>query len=291
MQLRVFNSGLSSNGSLWVAPALPECYDLSFYVPRRNSIDRPWPPHRHSLADHDRATAAKTRQAGLLLRGGAQGRSGPSGNPPQPELVEQLKQCDGFVLPGSPEDVEPRRYGAARHPQTKWLDPHRDTTDTAILEHALGASKPVLAICYGCQNLNVSLGGTLYQDIPSELHSSIEHSRNGLPRDAQDPTHAARIAPGSELGQLAAAAGLPRSDGGYEVQVNTSHHQAVRDLGRGLRVAALAPDGVIEAIEHEPHKHWVVGVQWHPERMAGHALSESLFSALVEATRAVSVRR
>ena len=110
------------------------------------------------------------------------------------ELAEQLRQCDGFVLPGSPEDVEPRRYGAARHPQTKWLDPHRDTTDTAILEHALGASKPVLAICYGCQNLNVSLGGTLYQDIPSELHSSIEHSRNGLPRDAQDPTgHQGRL--------------------------------------------------------------------------------------------------
>jgi len=207
------------------------------------------------------------------------------------EFAKQMRDLDGFVLPGSPEDVDPRRYGAEPHPKTKWMNPNRDSTDTAIIEHAFATGKPVLAICYGCQNLNVTLGGTLYQDIPSELHTNLMHSRDGLPREAKDPTHAARIEPGSELGQLAAQAGLLMRDGGFDVQINTSHHQAVRDLGRGLRIAAVAHDGVIEAIEHEPHKHWVIGVQWHPERMAGHPLSEALFRALVQATRAVVAQK
>ncbi len=208
----------------------------------------------------------------------------------QEELAKQMSDLDGFVLPGSPEDVDPRRYGAEPHPKTKWLNPNRDSTDTVIIEHALAAGKPVLAICYGCQNLNVTLGGTLYQDIPSELHTNLVHSRDGLPREAKDPTHPARIEPGGELGQLAAQAGLALREGGFDVQINTSHHQAVRDMGRGLHVAAVAPDGVIEAIEHEPHKHWVVGVQWHPERW-DHPLSEALFRGLVQATRAVAAHR
>src|SRR5216684_1778746 len=156
---------------------------------------------------------------------------------------------------------------------------------------AVAAAKPVLAICYGCQSLNVSLGGTLYQDIASELHTSIEHSKEGLPAGAADPIHPARIEPGGEIAQLAAIAGLAKRDSGFDVQVNTSHHQAVRDLGHGLRVAALAPDGVVEAVEHEPHKHWVVGVQWHPERMKGDPLAAALFRALVQATRATVAHR
>ncbi|HKS75351.1 MAG TPA: gamma-glutamyl-gamma-aminobutyrate hydrolase family protein [Terriglobales bacterium] len=207
------------------------------------------------------------------------------------DLDRQLKDLDGFVLPGSPADVDPARYGAPRLAKTKSLDANRDNTDTRILEHAFASGKPVLAICYGCQNLNVVLGGTLYQDIPTELHTDIVHSRDGLAPKAPDPQHAARIEPGGELGQLAAGAGLPKRDGGFAAQVNTSHHQSIRKLGHGLRVAAVAPDGVIEAVEHGPHKHWVVGVQWHPERMAGDALSESLFRALVQATRAAVVHK
>jgi putative glutamine amidotransferase len=202
------------------------------------------------------------------------------------QLARQLESLDAFVLPGSPADVDPSRYGASRHPKTNTVDANRDKTDTAILEHAFGSAKPVLAICYGCQNLNVSLGGTLYQDIPSQLHTAIVHSRDGLQAGAPDPLHGARIEPGGELGQLAAAAGLTQRDGGFDAQVNSSHHQSIRELGHGLRVAAVAPDGVIEAIEHEPHKHWVVGVQWHPERMKDDPLSEALFRALVQATRA-----
>jgi putative glutamine amidotransferase len=207
------------------------------------------------------------------------------------QLAAQIKDLDAFVLPGGPADVNPSLYRAPRHEKTQEADANREKTDFAILEHVFASGKPVLAICYGCQSLNVSLGGTLYQDIASELHTNIEHSKQGLPPDAPDPIHAARIEPGGELAQLAASCGLEKCDGGFDVQVNTSHHQSVRDLGGGLRVAAVAPDGVIEAVEHEPHKHWVIGVQWHPERMAGAALSAALFRALVQATRATVAHR
>ena len=206
-------------------------------------------------------------------------------------LAAQLKEFDAFVLPGGPADVDPSLYRAARHEKTHDADEHREKTDFAILEHAIASGKPVLAICYGCQSLNVSLGGSLYQDIASELRTNIEHSKDGLSPDAPDPVHAARIESGGELAQLAAACGLEKRAAGFDVQVNTSHHQSIRDIGHGLRVAAVAPDGVIEAVEHEPHKHWVVGVQWHPERMKGDLLAASLFRALVQATRAAAAHR
>ncbi len=207
------------------------------------------------------------------------------------DLASQIKDLDAFVLPGAPTDVNPALYRAPRREKTHDDDANREKTDFAILEHAFASSKPVLAICYGCQSLNVCLGGSLYQDIASELHTNIEHSKEGLAPDAPDPVHPARIESGGEIAQLAAAPGLANRGGGSEVQINTSHHQSVRDLGHGLRVAAVAPDGVIEAVEHEPHKHWVVGVQWHPERMKDHALSSALFRALVQATRAAAAHR
>src|SRR6266568_4243338 len=173
------------------------------------------------------------------------------------QFAAQIADMDAFVLPGGPADVSPALYGAPHHKKTHEPDANREKTDFAILEHAFSSGKPVLAICYGCQSLNVRLGGTLYQDIASELHTEIEHSRKGLPPEAPDPTH----------------------------------HQSIRDLGRGLRIAAVAPDGVVEAVEHEPHKLWVVGVQWHPERMKGDPLAAALFRALVQATRAAAARR
>jgi putative glutamine amidotransferase len=207
------------------------------------------------------------------------------------QLQRLLESLDAFVLPGSPSDVNPSLYHAARHAKTQDADANREKTDFAILEHAFASSKPVLAICYGCQSLNVSLGGSLYQDIASELRTNIQHSKAGLPPEAPDPVHPARIEPGGEIAQLAAACGLENRDGGFSAHVNTSHHQSIRELGHGLRVAAVAPDGVIEAVEQEPHKHWVVGVQWHPERMQGDALAGMLFRALVQATRAAAARR
>ncbi len=202
------------------------------------------------------------------------------------ELAALAETLDAMVLPGSPADVEPSRYGAGRHPKAADADPNREQTDLALLDNAFARGKPVLAICYGAQLLNVCLGGSLYGDLASELNTPIRHSRDGMLKEASDPVHLVSIEPGGEIAQLAAACGLGNSGKRFEARVNTSHHQAIREPGHGLRVAAYAADGVIEAVEHEPHKHWVVGVQWHPERMAGDALADALFRALVEATRA-----
>ena len=103
------------------------------------------------------------------------------------ELAAQLTGLDAFVLPGAPADVNPALYNAPRHAKSHEADANREKTDFAILEHAFASGKPVLAICYGCQSLNVCLGGSLYQDIASELHTNIQHSKDGLPPDAPDP--------------------------------------------------------------------------------------------------------
>lgn len=198
------------------------------------------------------------------------------------ELNQLARSVDAFVLPGSPADIEPSIFRAARHPECAPADAHREKTDFAILENAFADHKPVLAICYGIQSLNVFLGGTLVQDIPSELHPPIEHQWHKGKQGTPEPFHTAQIESGSCLEQIA---------GMGEVRVNSSHHQSIRDLGRNLRIAARAPDGVIEAVEWMGDSNWVVGVQWHPERMvATDSLAKGLFSSLVAAARKATVR-
>ncbi len=204
---------------------------------------------------------------------------------PRPELEKLIETLDGVVLPGSPADVDPTRYGAQRHAECADPDPQREQTDFALLDHAFAAHKPVLAICYGTQLLNVYLRGKLIQDIPGELPTSIRHSKKGLAPGAPDPRHGARIEPGSKVGALVELAGT-----GLAVEVNSSHHQAVLEPGRDLRVTVRAPDGVVEAVEWTGSGNWVVGVQWHPERMPGDALAAALFRELVAAARTAAVR-
>jgi putative glutamine amidotransferase len=211
------------------------------------------------------------------------------------ELKKLTHTLDAYVLPGSPADLDPALYGAARSPKCDDADPARERTDYTLLEDAFVNVKPVLAICYGAQILNVRLGGTLYQDIESELPGSLTHTKDGIAKGAPDPVHDAVIVPGGELAQIAASNGLEQSGDGFWARVNTSHHQSIKEIGHGLRVAARAPDGVIEAVEHEPHKHWVMGVQWHPERPThekmGDALSEDLFRSFMQAVRAATAAR
>jgi len=211
------------------------------------------------------------------------------------ELKKLAQTLDAYVLPGSPADVDPALYDAARNPKCGDADAARERTDYALLENAFENAKPVLAICYGAQILNVRLGGTLFQDIESELPGALNHTKDGVPKGQPDPVHDAVIESGGELGQIAAATGLEQSGDGIWARVNTSHHQSIKGIGHGLRVAARASDGVIEAVEHEAHKHWVVGVQWHPERPTheemGDALSEHLFRAFMQATRAAASTR
>jgi putative glutamine amidotransferase len=194
------------------------------------------------------------------------------------QLARQLEQLDAFVLPGSPADVNPSRYGASRDPKTKTLDPNRDATDEAILAHAFRESKPVLAICYGCQMLNVHLKGSLIQDIRTMKPEALAHGHTDLPPDRKgDAKHAANFAPSSLLANL---------NGATEAEINSSHHQAIERPGEHLRVAAQAPDGIIEAVEWTGDSNWVVGVQWHPERMPEDPLAQRLFQQFVTAARA-----
>jgi putative glutamine amidotransferase len=194
------------------------------------------------------------------------------------ELRKHAAELDGFVLPGSPADVDPARYGEARHAKTVTLDADRDRTDSALLEHALALHKPVLAICYGCQILNVHQGGTLVQDIPAEKPGTYAHGKTDLAASATkgDLQHDATLAAGSELEKLA---------GAEQVRINSSHHQAIGRPGYKLRVTARGTDGIIEGVELESPEDWVVGVQWHPERMPDDPFAQKLFEDFVSAAR------
>ena len=201
------------------------------------------------------------------------------------ELKRRAADLDGFLLSGSPADLDPAHFRAEAHPATEEADAARERTDFTLLEHALGSRKPVLAICYGIQSLNVFLGGSLIQDIPSELSSSICHSpeKDEVPGriEETDPLHGAQF----DLGRVFDLAHARHA------QVNSSHHQSILDAGHGLRITARAPDGVIEAVEWTEDSNWVVGVQWHPERMPESTLARALFKELVSAARRTRVAR
>jgi putative glutamine amidotransferase len=194
-------------------------------------------------------------------------------------LKREAENLDAVLLTGSPADIDPAHYGAKRHPATDDADAARERTDFVLLEHALSASKPVLAICYGIQSLNVFLGGSLVQDIPTELGTKICHSpeEDELPdgNETPDAMHGANFGIGHVFTLSGAA----------QAEVNSWHHQSVLEPGRGLRITARAPDGVVEAVEGTENSNWVVGVQWHPERMPADALAQSLFRDFVTAAR------
>ncbi len=194
------------------------------------------------------------------------------------KLAGQLALLDGFVLPGSPADVDPAEYGAVNCGKSQSPDRQREQTDRAILEHAFGKRKPVLAICYGCQLLNVYLGGTLIQDLRSETVTSIAHRKKDIvPEPPRDPLHEVQFAADSQLARLA---------GATHAVVNSSHHQSIERPGRNLRVTGQAEDGIVESVEWTGDANWVVGVQWHPERMPGDALARKLFEEFVAAALA-----
>lgn len=199
----------------------------------------------------------------------------------EPEKLAQLAgELEGFVFPGCSCDVNPALYEEAPGPATAQPDSRRERTDKALLEHAFKTRKPVLTICFGTQMLNVLRGGSLIQDIPSEWPSLLNHRWDHKPGSAE-PHHPAKFVPGSQLARLAET---------LETVVNSSHHQAIRRAGRGLRVTGNAPDGVVESVELEDPSHWVIGVQWHPERQrkepaeqndTGIRLAKALFEELV----------
>jgi putative glutamine amidotransferase len=197
--------------------------------------------------------------------------------PPQPENARQLvESLDGLLLAGG-FDCDPAAYGEERHETCEAMDTRRQENDYALAKAAREHGIPTLGICLGVQMMNVAAGGTLIQDIASQFETEIEHA--SVPEDRA--RHDVVIEGGTRLGALL---------GEREYNVNSSHHQAIRDVGKGLRVTAHAPDGIVEGLEDPKHPFYL-GVQWHPEDMAGEDSASKIFGAFVEAARAHAKRR
>ena len=179
-------------------------------------------------------------------------------------------RLDGLLITGG-VDIHPRLYGAQAQAGLGEVDEGLDQMELAVTQAALERDLPILAICRGIQLLNVSRGGTLYQDLPADIPDVLQHRQKA---NRATCTHTVEIAPASCLGRIV---------GEGEIWVNSQHHQAVRDVADGFAVSARARDGVIEAME-DPAKRFVVGVQWHPEgTCATDSPSKALFAAFVQA--------
>ena len=185
----------------------------------------------------------------------------------------------GLLLTGG-GDVSPALYGDAPHPSFSPAEAGRDDYEIALVRLALEADLPIFAICRGIQVLNVARGGTLVQDIPTELPGALDHRLAVPPHEAAALAHAVRIEQTSRLAQLIRDRA---GDAGGRV-VNSRHHQAVKALGEGLVVTATAPDGVIEAVE-DPTRRFCLGVQWHPENFYRTGEFRSLFEGFVLSCR------
>ena len=190
-------------------------------------------------------------------------------------IAEAMADLDGILLPGSNTDVDPHFYGEEPHQQLGTVIPEKDETDRLVLAEAERRNLPVLTICYGMQALNVFRGGSLIQDIESQIKGSIKHEQ-GVP--ATRPSHSLKIEKGGFLAGLKAV----RNSKG-QIRVNSSHHQAIGKLGKALKADAYAKDGVVECI-YDPRKgKFVLGIQWHPELShADDRLSREIFEMFVE---------
>jgi putative glutamine amidotransferase len=193
---------------------------------------------------------------------------------PQERVATLLAGVQGVLLPGSLHDVDPQRYGEERTPECEDDDPIRAAADELLLQDAFNMRKPILAICHGAQTLNVWRNGSLFQDLKTPV--------NHAPGREVVEAHPIKVKEGSRLNALLTL------NAQAEVKVNSSHHQAIRVPGDNLRVIAVSPvDGVIEAVELDAPDHFVVGVQWHPERTYSQSeLSRAIFGAFVRATAA-----
>jgi putative glutamine amidotransferase len=236
-------------------------------LPEPTSIDaaynqRSWAPYFHALAS-----------------------SGAVGVPipldASPAIVAKLAaSCSGVLLPGSPADVNPQQYGEFRIAECGAADSAREAVDTLLMQDAFEHKKPIFGICYGIQSLNVWLGGTLIQHLPTT--TSVDHDPGSTILSA----HSVRVKSGSKLAEIIGGDDdLISITEPAAIVVNSSHHQAVDRLGKDLEITArCAEDTGIEAVEGSSADHFVLGVQWHPERSFDvSAASRHLFRAFVNA--------
>jgi putative glutamine amidotransferase len=190
------------------------------------------------------------------------------------EIARLITSCSAILLPGSKADVDPQKFSAEAHPKTAPADPPRDAADELLLQDAYNLHKPVFGICYGLQSLNVWRTGSLVQHI----ESAVNHS----PGAKAEVAHKVTVAQDSLL-----AKEILNGKDPAQVPVNSSHHQSADVIGDGLRaVAYCAEDGVIEALEGTVPGHYVLAVQWHPERtFESDQVSGNLFRKFVDSAR------
>lgn len=185
------------------------------------------------------------------------------------EIARRITTCSAVLLPGNKADIDPQKYSAEPHPGNAPPDPLRDAADELLLQDAYNMRKPVFGICYGLQSLNVWRTGTLVQHIETGLNHS--------PANKETPCHQVEIEPDSHLAH---------DVGSAKLAVNSSHHQAAEVAGDALRVVARSDDGVVEAVEGTLPGHYVLAVQWHPERNFDEdQSSQQLFRHFVDAAR------
>lgn len=190
------------------------------------------------------------------------------------DIAQILSMADGLLLSGG-HDVHPFHFGAEPTPKLGKIHPERDAVELALIQAAMTRQMPIFGICRGIQILNVALGGTLYQDIESEYHSSkmLKHAQQAARGVA---THYVQIAPDNLLMTIV---------GEEKIAVNSFHHQAINVLAETLDVAAKSSDGIVEAVVHETMP-FCIAVQWHPEEqaIAGDETAKKLFTAFVSAS-------
>jgi len=227
----------------------------------------------------------------VVLAGGTPVRIALDGN--RSKIRDLIENCDGVLLPGSKADVDPARFHAVRSPKTAAADPRRDEVDNLLLEDADRLGKPVLGICYGLQSLNVYRSGSLIQHIPDalpeETRTKVNHEAGGKVPVA----HSVEIDSESLLGRILGSDSRSRLSGPAKpgkgskttLPVNSSHHQSADAIGDGLRIIARCPDdGIIEALEGAADDHFVLAVQWHPERSVDQdEASRQIFRAFLQA--------
>ena len=261
-------------------------------------------PH---AADHEYAERAIAQyERAVELAGGKPVRVPLDQTPAQ--VMKIIERCDGVLLPGSKADVDPAKFGAARSPHTNAADPRRDTVDELLLQDAYKLRKPVLGICYGLQSLNVYRTGSLIQHIPDFVPEELRTTVNHEAGRSVSVAHRVEIEENSVLAQVLGKVETEkesreghgfnranrrttknRASGAHAskitIPVNSSHHQSAHVIGEGLRVVACCPDdGIVEAIEGASTDHFVLAVQWHPERSVDEDKhSRAIFRALVKA--------
>lgn len=187
-------------------------------------------------------------------------------------LADYAEHLDGFLFSGG-GDVNPLMFGQQPEPACGSISPLRDGHELTLAKLLFQrGDKPILGICRGFQVLNIALGGDVYQDLPTDYDGQLIAHRQKMPEHYA--SHSVRLVSGSLLQRLA---------GSDDIMVNSLHHQAVKRMGNGFVATAFAPDGVIEAAEHQTFP-FLVGVQWHPERLWRHDMNaEALFHAFVQA--------